>query len=69
MHFGSQYNLSSLVIITKINIINLVGYGDVKVRSNWGRFTCLLTCIWGTVMWAIFVVSTKLFTEFDVNEE
>ena len=42
-----------VIIIT----ITTVGYGDIHPYTNLGRLICILTCMWGSVMMALVVVT------------
>ena len=47
----------------------LVGYGDIYPKTNLGRITCIVACIWGVFILSLFVVALTNTTEFTQKEE
>jgi len=45
----------------------LVGYGDVKIFTNFGRLTCIFAAIWGFFIYSLFVISMNVLAKFDDN--
>ena len=51
--FDEHFNAIWVVVIT----ISTVGYGDMAPYTNLGRFIAIFSCMWGSVMMALVVVT------------
>ena len=57
---------SKLLVVRLINYI--VGYGDYFPKTQLGRITCIIACIWGVFILSLFVVALTNTTEFTSKE-
>ena len=47
----------------------LVGYGDQEILTNPGRITAIFACLWGSVIYSLFILSMNLLTKQDDNDK
>lgn len=46
-----------------------VGYGDIYPKSDLGRITGIIICIWGVFIVSVFVVTLTNLLDFEKNED
>lgn len=62
--FRYFWNSFWLVITT----MTTIGFGDIYPITNFGRILTIFACIWGFLVYALFVVSVNMVTKFNEDE-
>ncbi|CDW88362.1 UNKNOWN [Stylonychia lemnae] len=52
-----------------ISVLFFVGYGDNEIQTNPGRIIAIFACLWGSVIYSLFILSMNVLTKQDESDE